>query len=132
LTSYSIAASRRSHERVDLSRQQLEAWLLLGPASHREDGYTACRFLTLSYAGMCLWGEDLVEIGRAYRFILDLSALLGTEVEVTARIVWKRPMDAGLCYTGAVFVKSSAPWLGPDEEEDFSGPALAGQDGESG
>jgi PilZ domain len=100
-------------------------------SSHGEDGYSACQLLNLSYAGMCLCGEDLLEIGNSYRFILDLSALLGTEVEVAARIVWKQPMDAGLCYAGAVFVKSSAPWLGPDEEED-SATTRSGQDGKSG
>lgn len=117
---------------MDLSGQQLEAWLLLEPASHLESAYCGCRLLNLSYAGMCLCGEDLFEIGRPYRFILDLSALLGTEVEVTARIVWKRAMEAGLCYAGAVFVKSSAPWLGPDDEEESLGLAPTGQDGKGG
>ena len=72
---------------------------------------------------MCLQGEDLFEAGEQHRFILDVAPVLGTEVEVTARIIWKRPMDAGLCYAGAVFVKSSAPWLGPDEED---GPQTGG------
>lgn len=69
---------------------------------------------------MCLHGEDLFEAGKQYRFILNLSQVLGTEVEVTARIVWKQQVDAGFCYAGALFLKSSAPWLGPEEEEDDS------------
>ncbi|MBI3665638.1 MAG: PilZ domain-containing protein [Acidobacteria bacterium] len=119
VSSYSKTASRRLHDRVDLSRHQIEAWLVKDGAEHASgNGYCACRLLNLSYSGMCLHGEDLFQVGREYRFILDLLSMLGTEVEVTARVVWKEHIGAGLCYAGAVFVKSSAPWLGPDEEDD--------------
>ena len=114
---YTVAASRRRHDRVDLSQRPVDAWLIAERAAGQTPAqYSACQLLNLSYSGMCLNGEELFEVGGQYRFILDLATLLGTEVEVTARIVWKRPMDAGLCYAGAVFEKSSAPWLGPDED----------------
>ena len=67
---------------------------------------------------MCLQSEDLFDPDRPYNFILNLSPILGAEVEVCARIVWKRPIGVGLCYAGAVFLRSSRPWLGPDEEAD--------------
>ena len=119
VSSYSKTGSRRLHDRVDLSHQQVEAWLVIdGVERLQGHRYCACRLLNLSYSGMCLQGENLFQVGQEYRFILELLAMLGTEVEVTARIVWKKDMDAGLCYAGAVFVKSSAPWLGPDEEDD--------------
>jgi len=114
---YPVTASRRQHNRLDLSQRAVDAWLIR--ENDREalrEGYTVSQLLNLSFAGMCLCGEEFFELGSRYRFILDLAALLGTEVEVTAQIVWKRPMDAGLCYVGAVFVKSSAPWLGPEED----------------
>ena len=101
----------------------------MNQANRGEPGYCACQLLNLSYAGMCLQGEDLFETGKQYRFILDLSAVLGTEVEVTARIVWKQPMEAGLCYAGAAFVKSSAPWLGPNEDDDSGAEVAPGCDG---
>lgn len=117
--SYPITGVRRRHDRVDLSQHQVEASLVLERQDcPPEDRYCSCQLLNLSYAGMCLQGEDLFEIGGRYRFILDLSAVLDTEVEVTGRIVWKQPMDAGLCYAGAEFVKSSAPWLGPEEDDE--------------
>ena len=108
----------------------MEAWLVVENGNGPKRDYSACRLLNLSYSGMCLQGEDLFQPGRDYRFILDLNGVLDTEVEVTARIVWKKDMDAGLCYVGAVFIKSSAPWLGP-EEDDGSEPAErpAGHDG---
>jgi hypothetical protein len=108
---HTVPVSRRHHDRLDLSERALDAWLVAD-----FDRYLVCRLLNLSFAGMCLHAEDLFELGGQYRFILDLTTLLGTEVEVTARIVWKRSMEAGLCYLGAVFEKSSAPWLGPDED----------------
>lgn len=82
-----------------------------------ESNYCSCRLINLSYSGMCLHSEDLFEPGRLYRFALDLSPLLGTAVDVSAHIVWKRSLGAGLCYAGARFVKSSRPWLGPNDEE---------------
>ena len=131
LASYPVAGSRRRHDRVDLSRQQVEAWLLLERATG-ESTYSSCQLLNLSYAGMCLQGEDLFEVGKQYRFILDLSAVLGTEAEVAARIVWKQPMEAGLCYVGAAFVKSSASWLGPNEDDDPGAEMAPGGNGGSG
>ena len=116
VTSFPMTGTRRGHDRVDLSRGHVEAWLVRRPRNGH-DGYCGCQLLNLSYAGMCIQGEDLFEVGGQYRFILDLAGMLGNEVEVTARIVWKQPMEAGLCYAGAVFLKSSAPWLGPDEED---------------
>lgn len=114
---YPASGSRRGYDRVDLSQRPVDAWLILEDAPEGGGNpYSVYQLLNLSYAGMCVQGEDLFETGSHHRFILDLAALLGTEVEVTARIVWKRPMEAGLCYAGAVFVKSSAPWLGPDED----------------
>jgi len=114
---YPVTGSRRQHDRVDLRRQPAEAWLIVDNLEVPGDTrYSGCQVLNLSYAGMCLQAEDLFEVGSRYRFILDLAALLGTEVEVTAQIIWKRSLDAGLCYAGAVFLKSSAPWLGPDED----------------
>ena len=130
LSSFSKTGSRRQHDRVDLSGHQVEAWLI--PGDHvplLRDEYCASRLLNLSYSGMCLQAEDLFQVGSEYRFILDLFALLGTEVEVTARIVWKEHMEAGLCYAGAVFLKSSAPWLGPDEEEEPLGRAITPRPG---
>lgn len=118
LASYPITQSRRRHDRVDLSRQQVEAWLVLERGNHLEPDYCCCQLLNLSYSGMCLQAEDLFEAGKRYRFILDLAAMLGAEAEVTVRIVWKRQIDAGLCYAGAVFVESSAPWLGPNEDDE--------------
>lgn len=117
LSSYTVTGSRRKHDRLDLSRQQVPAWLL-GLSAGPQPEYCECRLLNLSYAGMCLHGEDLFETGRQYRFILDLSGVLGSEVEVTARVIWKQPMDAGLCYAGALFLNSSAPWLGPNEDDE--------------
>lgn len=114
---YPVTGSRRIHDRVDLTHRPVDAWMILeGVPSGSGEHYSVCHMLNLSYAGMCLQGEDLFGVGSRLRFILDLASLLGTEVEVTAQIVWKQPMDAGLCYAGAVFVKSSAPWLGPDED----------------
>ena len=114
---YPVTGSRRIHDRVDLSQRPVDAWMIReGISTGSREDYSVCHMLNLSYAGMCLQAEDLFEVGSRPRFILDLASLLGTEVEVTAEIVWKRPMDAGLCYAGAVFVKSSAPWLGPDED----------------
>ena len=114
---YPVTGSRRNHDRVDLTHRPVDAWMIMEdvPEGAREP-YSVCHMLNLSYAGMCLQGEDMFEVGSRRRFILDLASLLGTEVEVTAQIVWKQSMDAGLCYAGAVFVKSSAPWLGPDED----------------
>ncbi|MBI3694974.1 MAG: PilZ domain-containing protein [Acidobacteria bacterium] len=116
LTSHLTPATRREHDRVDLSDQPLDAWLLADPGAREEDGHCVCQLLNLSHAGMCVHSEDLLETGQQYRSILDVSAMLGAAVEVAARIVRKRA-DAGFCYVGAVFVKSSVPWLGPDEED---------------
>ena len=115
---YPVTGSRRLHDRVDLTHRPVDARVIQegGPSGSR-DHYSVCHLLNLSYAGMCLQGEDWFEVGSQRRFILDLTSLLGTEVEVTAQIVWKQSMDAGLCYAGAVFLKSSAPWLGPDDED---------------
>jgi|SRR5712692_3719812 len=96
----------------------MDAWLLLEGGQDFENSYSCCRLLNLSYSGMCFQAEDLFETGKPYRFILDLAGMLGKEAEVTARIVWKRQIDAGLCYAGAVFVQSSAPWLGPNEDDE--------------
>ena len=116
LTSYLTPAGRREHGRADLGHQPLDARLLADPGVRAGDRYCHCQLLNLSYAGRCLHGEDLLETGKQYQFILDVSAMLGAEVEVAARTVWKRA-DAGLCYAGAVFVKGSTPWLGPDYED---------------
>jgi len=114
---YPATVSRRQHDRVDLSQGPADAWLVVEDRpSEANERYSICQLLNLSYAGMCLHGEDVFQVGGRHRFILDLSALLGNEVEVTADVVWKRALDAGLCYIGAVFVKSSAPWLGPDDD----------------
>jgi hypothetical protein len=94
-----------------VSQGSIDAWLIADRGRR-----LVCRLLNLSFAGMCLHAEDWFVLGGQYRFLLDLTTLLGTEVEVTARIVWKRSMEAGLCYVGAVFEKSSAPWLGPEED----------------
>jgi len=106
-------AGRRLHDRVDLCAQHVDCWL----AQNNSEAYSACRLLNLSYTGMCLLAEDWFETGRCYRFTLDLSRVLGSEVKVAARVIWKEDLDAGICYVGAVFTSSSSPWLGPDEDE---------------
>ena len=113
---YATPGMRRRHDRIDLSRTTLDARLIFRDSVTSCESYSVCQLLNLSFGGMCLQGEDFVEVGGSYRFVLDLAALLGSNVEVTAQIAWKRPMDGGLCYAGAVFTKSSAPWLGPDED----------------
>lgn len=114
---YPATGSRRIHDRVDLTHRPVDARMILeGVPNGSGENSSVCHMLNLSYAGMCLQGEDLFEVGSRRRFLLDLASLLGAEVEVTAQIVWKQPLDAGLCYAGAVFLKSSAPWLGPDED----------------
>ena len=128
LSSYPVTGTRRKHDRLDLSPRQVAAWLVEDGVG-RDPEYCECRLLNLSYAGMCLHGEDLFEVGRHYRFILDLSGVLGSEVEVAARIIWKRPMDAGLCYAGTVFLHSSAPWLGPNEDDESWASAAEGDGG---
>ena len=75
-----------------------------------------CPLVNLSYGGICFRTRGALKKHGTHRLLIEIKAPFKDTARARVRIRWIRPLDSQEIIAGAVFVKSSKGWLGPEEE----------------